>query len=86
VKVTRVALVRDGAAGVANGSCSTVPVKLLAGAVFVARLVAGRMVTSSMDDPSLWMECRVPQHSQIRLPWCVVASRSAGAVVGLRSS
>jgi len=48
VKVTSVALVRDGACGVAIESCSTVPVKLLADAVFVVRLEAGRTVTSSM--------------------------------------
>ena len=48
VKVTSVALVRDGACGVAIESCRTVPVKLLLGAAFVARLPAGRIVTSSM--------------------------------------
>jgi hypothetical protein len=34
-------------------SCSTVPVKLLAGAVFVGRLAAGRIITSSMVHPFL---------------------------------
>ena len=51
VKVTSVALVRDGACGVASESCSTVPVKLLAGAAFVFRLAAVRILTSSMPAP-----------------------------------
>jgi hypothetical protein len=48
VKLTSVALVRDDPSGVANASCSTVPVNQLAGVAFVARLAAGRTVTSSM--------------------------------------
>lgn len=55
MNVTNVALVRDGATGVAKESCSTVPVKLLAGADFVARREAGRMVTSPMaSSPSAY--------------------------------